>query len=133
MLTVASERLQIDGNLGRRPFAPGADLNFELRARAPRGWPVNSGYSGWPASKYRIGGHIQRVKGSVLLRNVTATVAGASLQLDGALGDFPGLLGTSVTFKLSGSAIENFGDLLSVLRRSARRLRRIRPAVHRQR
>ena len=114
VLTVASESLQIDGNLGRRPFAPGADLSFEAQGASAARLAGVFGLSGWPASKYRIGGHIQRVKGSVLLRNVTATVAGASLQVDGAVGDSPGLLGTSVLFKVGGSAFENFGDLLSV-------------------
>ena len=114
VLTVASESLQVDGNVGRRLFAPGSDVNFVLQGASAARLAGYFGLSDWPASKYRIGGHIQRVKGSILLRNVTATVAGASLQLDGALGDSPGLLGTSVAFKVSGSAFENFADLLSV-------------------
>ena len=111
VLTVASDRLRIDGNLGRRPLAAGADLQIELQGGSAARLASRFGQVGWPAAKYRIAGRIQRVKGSFLLREMTCSVAGASLQLDGALGDSADLVGTSLNFKFNGTAIENFKDL----------------------
>ncbi len=113
-LKVAKETLRMDGLLGRRPLSSGTDVQLEIEGDSAARFASRFGFSGWPASKYRIAGRVQRVKGSFLLRDVNVAIAGASLQLDGALGDFPELVGTSISYKLRGTEIENFKDLFPV-------------------
>ena len=109
------ETLTLDGPLGRPAFARGADLRFELSGPNAARLAERFDLKGLPAAGYRVGGRIQRQNNRSVISDIKATVAGATVQLDGTVGDSPSWAGTNVSFEASGPNLAEFGGLLADL------------------
>ncbi|MCC7257840.1 MAG: AsmA family protein [Gammaproteobacteria bacterium] len=110
-LKVGGDELQLDGAIGRPLASPATKLRFQLDGADARLAGRYVGIDRLPAIRYRVAGRLRRQKTATVLDEVEARLAGATLRLDGPLGDAPGHGGTRLRFSAQGPALERLAAL----------------------
>jgi uncharacterized protein involved in outer membrane biogenesis len=112
VLVVGAERLTLDGLIGRVPRGRDTDVKFAANGRDFRRLATVLGIDDAPAGAYDLKGRLRRQPGASRLDNLRGTIAGATLRLNGRIGDDPLRGGTDVEFGISGPALQDFAGLV---------------------
>lgn len=110
-LAIGAEELKLDGNVGIPVRSPATSLRIAATGPDAARTGAQLGIEGLPAVPFRMTGRLRRQAAAALLDDVTATLAGATLRLNGTVGDAPTFAGTRVAFDAAGPALERFGTL----------------------
>jgi hypothetical protein len=111
-LDIGAEKLKLDGNVGIPVRSPATRLRIEAAGPDAARTGAQLGIEGLPAVPFRVAGRLRRQAAAALVDDVTATLAGATLRLNGTVGDAPTFAGTRIAFDASGPALERFATFV---------------------
>ena len=110
-LKIGSDRLTLDGVIGRRPRTDSSNLRFGLEGSSLAAIASRLGVANLPARPYKISGGLRRQQGRNRIDGVVIAAAGARLQLAGQLGQPPAWQNTDLTFTFDGANLAPFAAL----------------------
>ncbi|MEQ1800861.1 MAG: AsmA-like C-terminal region-containing protein [Gammaproteobacteria bacterium] len=109
------DNLGLDGRIAREPLGPGTDVTWSLAGPDLRKLGAALRLDGVPAGAFDLRGRLRREPRVSRLDDVRGTVAGASVQLAGRIGDKP-KLGTTLDLVIEGPRLEAFASLVPAYR-----------------
>jgi hypothetical protein len=114
------DHINVHGLIGDKPLERDTSIQFDVRAPDLKATLAGFGIdvATLPAGGLDLAGELRHQGSGFVVRNLTASLAGAAIRLDGRLGAFPGLEGTKLTVRVEGADLsrllpddENFSAL----------------------